>query len=241
MRCRPVHSSCHRIAQPACTTKSNQASEIDASAAFYVKTPRETVGDFREPANTVMAAGVYTGMTGEAVALATKAANAAAETAECRIARLFDAHHQRLYRLARRMSSSADDARDLVQEAFLRAARSPGSVPAGAQAEEAWLVRVLVNLCRDAWRKRATRIRLDAESTLRPLPASDPERAFIARRTIWEALNRLPPRRRAAIVLYELDGLHIAEIAALLGVSAVTVRWHLSRGRRELARIVSSQ
>ena len=102
-------------------------------------------------------------------------------------------------------------------------------------------MRVLVNLCRDAWRKRATRIRLDAERTLRPLPASDPERALIARRTIWKALNRPPPRRRAAIALYELDGLHIAEIAALLGVSAVTVRWHLSRGRRELARIVSSQ
>ena len=127
MRYRRVHSSCHRIAQPACTTKSNQVSEIDAAPRFYVKTPRETVGDFREKANTVMAAGVYTGMTGEAVALATKAANAAAETAEGRIARLFDAHHQRLYRLARRMSSTADDARDLVQEAFLRAARSPGS------------------------------------------------------------------------------------------------------------------
>jgi RNA polymerase sigma-70 factor (ECF subfamily) len=63
---------------------------------------------------------------------------------------------------------------------------------------------------------------------------------LIARHTVWNALRRLPPRRRAAIVLYELDGLQISEIATLLGVSAVTVRWHLSRGRRELARIVGS-
>ena len=188
-----------------------------------------------------MTAGVYTGMIGEAVALTTETTRAAAETAECRIARLFDAHHQRLYRLARRMAATAEDARDLVQETFLRAARSPASVPEGAQPEEAWLVRVLVNVCRDGWRKRAIRTRLSAEAALRPLPSSDPERLLIARHTVWDALRRLPPRRRAAIVMYELDGLQISEIATLLGVSAVTVRWHLSRGRRELARIVGSR
>jgi RNA polymerase sigma-70 factor (ECF subfamily) len=205
------------------------------------KADGETVRDFLEAANTEMAGGVYTGMTGEAVALPTKAANAAAETAQCRIARLFDAHHQRLYRLARRMVPTTEDARDLVQETFLRAARSPNSVPQGAQPEEAWLVRVLVNVCRDVWRKRATRARLSGESTLGVLPGSDPERALIARHTVWAGLNQLPPRRRAAIVMYELDGLQIAEIATLLGVSAVTVRWHLSRGRRELAKLVSRE
>jgi hypothetical protein len=59
-----------------------------------------------------------------------------------RVAALFDAHHQRLYRLARRLTPSPDDALDLVQETFLRAARAPTSVPVGADREEAWLVRV---------------------------------------------------------------------------------------------------
>lgn len=40
------------------------------------------------------------------------------------------------------------------------------------------------------------------------------------------------------MILYELEGVPIAEIARVLGVSAVTVRWHLSLGRRELARII---
>ena len=54
------------------------------------------------------------------------------DVAAARLGALFDAHHQRLFRLARRLSRSADDARDLVQETFLRAARRPASVPAGA-------------------------------------------------------------------------------------------------------------
>jgi RNA polymerase sigma factor (sigma-70 family) len=57
---------------------------------------------------------------------------------------------------------------------------------------------------------------------------------------VWRALEQLDPRRRAAIVMYELEGATIAMIAEALGVSAVTVRWHLSMGRRELAAIVRS-
>src|SRR5215510_10160117 len=95
-----------------------------------------------------------------------------------RLAALFDAHHQRLYRLARRLSRSADDARDLVQETFLRAARAPSSVPREPPHDEAWLVRVLVNVCRDRWRQSQTRRRLDAATAVSaPLAAIDPESA----------------------------------------------------------------
>jgi RNA polymerase sigma factor (sigma-70 family) len=64
----------------------------------------------------------------------------------------------------------------------------------------------------------------------------DPEAAMIARSTVWKALDLLPPRRRAVIVMYELEGLETSSIASLLGVRSITVRWHLSRGRQELAR-----
>src|SRR5512144_2452219 len=79
-----------------------------------------------------------------------------------RLAGLFDAHYDRLYRLARRLVSEKDEAGDLVQETFLRAARAPESVPFGiASHEEAWLVRVLINVRRDEWRKKEIRSRHD--------------------------------------------------------------------------------
>src|SRR5262245_40391811 len=184
---------------------------------------------------------VYPSMTAEALAVAIPADAVPGDAAE-RVGLLFDAHSQRLYRLARRLSRSSEDARDLVQETFLRAAQSVASIPAGSPHEEAWLVRVLVNICRDGWRRSAVRRRLDpmrlADTDTR---SANLEHAFIAQTTVWRALDRLSPRRRAAVVLYELEGKRIPEIATLLGVTSVTVRWHLSRGRNDLARIIGQE
>jgi RNA polymerase sigma-70 factor (ECF subfamily) len=164
--------------------------------------------------------------------------NAAPSTAD-RLAALFDAHERRLYRLARRLAPNRDDARDLVQETFLRAARSPNAVPSGVKNEEAWLVRVLVNVCHDQWRKTAVRRNTPIDELLPRSP--HPESALLARRAVWQALDRLSPRRRAVIVMHELEGLPPGDIAALLGVNRVTVRWHLSRARRELAAILETR
>ena len=177
-------------------------------------------------------------MTGQAIAMA--AVGRPEEDAPRRLGVLFDAHHQRLYRLARRLSRSADDARDLVQEAFLRAARAPASIPEGAPHEEAWLVRVLVNIARDRWRRQAVQKRARHWDGPDAVTASDPESSAVAHATVWRALDALAPRRRAILIMYELEGAKIPAIAALLGVAPVTVRWHLSRGRRELARILGA-
>ena len=175
-------------------------------------------------------------MTGQAIAMAV-AAERAQDDPAARVAALFEAHHQRLYRLARRLCGSTEDARDLVQETFLRAARSPQSVPDGPPHEEAWLVRVLVNICRDRWRQLAVR-RHHNPTLASTTSTAHPESALIARRLIQQALGQLSPRRRAVLVLYELEGKPIQAIARLLGVSAVTVRWHLSIGRREMVKVL---
>jgi RNA polymerase sigma-70 factor (ECF subfamily) len=163
----------------------------------------------------------------------------AADDAAARLAFLFDTHHDRLYRLARRLASSTDDALDLVQETFLRVARSPESMPAGsASAEEAWLVRILVNICRDQWRKHEVRTRhaRTADDSIRAAHGSQTsETALVAKTAVWQALDLLPPRRRAIIVMHELEAMPVSAIASLLGISTITVRWHLSAGRRELA------
>jgi RNA polymerase sigma-70 factor (ECF subfamily) len=157
-----------------------------------------------------------------------------------RLARLFDAHHERLFRLARRLSADREEARDLVQEAFLRAARNPGSVPDGDQPGEAWLVRTLVNLCRDRYRRLGVRTRVH-EALRRSEDGAHPEDAAVARATVRAALQRLSPRRRAAIVLHEIEGVPVREVARLLGVTEVTVRWHLLAARRELAGLLMEE
>lgn len=159
------------------------------------------------------------------------------ERAGERLGRLFDTHHQRLFRLARRLCSDAEEARDLVQETFLRAARRPAAVPGDDSGGEAWLVRVLVNLCRDRYRRRS--VRQEAQPVLAaPHSPADPAQAAVARASVASALARLTARRRAVVVLAELEGVATDEVARLLGMARVTVRWHLAAGRKQLAEIL---
>src|SRR5215213_5298242 len=95
----------------------------------------------------------------DAHALAITALESSPDPVASDVGALFDRHYQRLFKLARRLSGNIDDAHDLVQETFLRVARSPRSIPHGLRSEEAWLVRVLINLCRDRWRQSTVRTR----------------------------------------------------------------------------------
>ncbi|HKV12365.1 MAG TPA: RNA polymerase sigma factor [Thermoanaerobaculia bacterium] len=151
-----------------------------------------------------------------------------------RLGSLFEASHQRLFRLGCRMTGDPDAALDLVQEAFLRAASRPALLPDTDPAAEAWLVRVLVNLCRDGYRKSSVRTRhagrLDRGETL---PSQ--ESSLLARDLVQTAFAALPPRRRAIVALHELEELSVRDIARMLSVTEVTVRWHLAMGRKAMA------
>jgi RNA polymerase sigma-70 factor, ECF subfamily len=180
-------------------------------------------------------------MATDAQAVAVPAAMGDSEDPAGRVAELFDTHNQRLFRLARRLSRRPDDPADLVQETFLRVARAPHRVPHGAPNEEAWLVRVLINVCRDNWRHTAVRVRAAANGHVAAPGAINPEPGLVAHAMVWQALDLLAPRRRAILVLSELEGTPIADIARLLGVAPVTVRWHLMRARREMARALGDE
>lgn len=171
------------------------------------------------------------------IAVSSAVAAAGAQAPEERVGALFDAHYPRLYRLARRLSRSQDDALDLVQDTFVRAAGTVSRIPTEPDAEAAWLVRVLVNLQRDAWRRAQVRAAHDSRDPA-PLGTGHPEPALVASVMVWRALGTLPPRRRAVVVMHEIEGLPVRSVATLLGVSAVTVRWHLFRARAELSALL---
>jgi RNA polymerase sigma-70 factor (ECF subfamily) len=155
-----------------------------------------------------------------------------------RLTRVFDTHHERLFRLARRLSGSHDDARDLVQETFVRVARRPASLPVGHDSEQAWLIRTLVNLSRDRRRRAVVRLRHAVVHPPDATPGS-PEAGYVARMAIERALSELGARRRAIVVLHEIEGESVNQIALTLDIASVTVRWHLSRARRQLCRVLS--
>jgi RNA polymerase sigma-70 factor (ECF subfamily) len=137
--------------------------------------------------------------------------------------------------LARRVMQDPDDADDLVQDAFLRALERIGSFDA-SRAFEPWFTRLLVNLGLDQRRKQTVRRteRHDPETFAGGVsPAREAERAEL-RDSLSQALEELPDRQRLIVSLFEIDGHSTEEVAGMLKVSQVTVRWHLHQARKAL-------
>ena len=161
--------------------------------------------------------------------------------AEQDLERLFERTHRRLWRLALRMADDADGARDLVQDTFLRALER--RLPADERAAEAWLYRTLVNRARDLYRRRRVR-RADpdrAQAAVAIGRPPDPEAAAVSSDRLGRAIATLKPRRRAILLLHELDGRGVGEIAELFRLRQATVRWHLAAAKRALRRVLETE
>ena len=152
---------------------------------------------------------------------------------------LFDEHHLMLWRFALRMTGNPAVAEDLVQETFLRAIQRIDRLPDNAASARAWLSQTLVNLCRDRYRRHAVRERHRARVQGTGEAVSDPESSMAARQSFERAMRDLPARRRAVLVLHELEGLDISAVAAILSLRPPTVRWHLAAARRLLHRALA--
>jgi RNA polymerase sigma-70 factor (ECF subfamily) len=165
----------------------------------------------------------------------------AAERDEAAFDALVARYQARAYRLAWSIVRNAEDARDVSQEAFIRLYQSAGSFH-GRSKFSTWFYRILVNLCLDhrrkhQWWKRWTRDEGDPESDeslldRQPAPSQDPVDAIGRDRTLkqlWEAVGRLAPQQRAAVILQVQEELPTPEIAAVLKCSEATVRVHLHR------------
>ncbi len=153
---------------------------------------------------------------------------------------LVSRYQDRLYPTVLRLSGCAEDARDLLQETFLRAFEKLDRFQ-GESSFYTWLYRIAVNLALSDHRRRRTRAAGrgaagadepigDPRQTDPALPVERDERD----RRVHEALNALAPDHRAVVVMKEFDGLRYEEIGAVLGVPVGTVRSRLHRARCEL-------
>jgi RNA polymerase sigma-70 factor (ECF subfamily) len=144
-------------------------------------------------------------------------------------------HLPRARLIARRLMRNPDDADDLVQDAFLRAFERIGTFDA-SRAFEPWFTRLLVNRGRDLHRKQNIRRTESHEPETVPggtRPDREAENSELGK-SLNQALDALPERQRLIVSLFEIDGHSTEEIAGMLKVSQVTVRWHLHQARRTL-------
>jgi RNA polymerase sigma-70 factor (ECF subfamily) len=137
--------------------------------------------------------------------------------------------------IARRLLGNADDAEDLVQDAFVRALERLHTFDDNRDFAP-WFFRLLINTGLNARKARARRT-MEPEPPDLPSPADGPlqllERLEVRER-FTAALDALSPRQRLIVSMFEVDGLTTAEIADALGITPETVRWHHHQARRVL-------
>jgi len=163
-------------------------------------------------------------------------------------------YHRRIYNICYRFSGSPDDASDLAQEVFIKMYRTLSTFDTTRASFMTWVTTVTRNLLVDHFRKgKYDRVTDSLDATpgnqedgltiaeqLEDRGAS-PEarmRSQETKKLVHEALRRLSPELREAVILRDLQDMDYKDIAKVLGVPEGTVKSRINRGRTELARLL---
>jgi RNA polymerase sigma-70 factor, ECF subfamily len=152
---------------------------------------------------------------------------------------LVERHKQKAYRIAFDFARDREEAKDLSQEAFLRAYTHLANFD-GRSGFYTWFYRILVNVCLDYKRRKkrssAEEFNEAIEHQVEPSHMSKqppaPDQQVLAgqlSRKVSAALEALPPKQRTAFILKNNQGLSIREIAAMMQTAEGTVKVHLHR------------
>ena len=152
---------------------------------------------------------------------------------------LVDRYKQKAFRIAFDFARDREEAKDLSQDAFLKAYMNIKKFD-GRSAFYTWFYRILVNVCLD-YRRRKQRapaesyeervesgVELNQDANAVPLPDQLVTAGQVSRK-IGAALEALPPRQRTAFILRNHEGLSIREIAQMMQTAEGTVKVHLHR------------
>ena len=165
------------------------------------------------------------------------------------------ANNRRVYNICYRFTNSTDDAEDLTQEVFIKVYRTLASYDLEKGAFTTWLTTVTRNLLVDHFR-RSKQDRMTDSIDTNPQNDEDsptlgdtiqdrsatPDETYAAKqkqKLVQEALQKLSPDLREAVILRDLQDMDYKEISAALKVPEGTVKSRINRGRTELARVLS--
>ena len=148
-------------------------------------------------------------------------------------------YQRMIHSVTYRMTGSLSDAEDLAQDTFIRAFQQLASYRGEAKFSS-WLCRVAMNACLN-WRQREVR-RLEihtqwAKDTLSSDSSDETEASGVLEsQRVQAALDRLPAKQRAAMILTVYEEMSHAEAARALGCSEATVSWRVFAARTKLKR-----
>ncbi|HWO42631.1 MAG TPA: sigma-70 family RNA polymerase sigma factor [Candidatus Eisenbacteria bacterium] len=152
---------------------------------------------------------------------------------------LVQRYEQKAYRIAFDFARDREEAKDLSQDAFLKAYTNLRKFD-GRSGFYTWFYRILINVCLDYRRRRQRRpaeamtepSETEAERSREPSDNATPDQVAIAAqisRKMSDALAALPPKQRMVFILRNDQGLSIREIAELMQTAEGTVKVHLHR------------
>ena len=153
-------------------------------------------------------------------------------------------HQDRIYNLCRYMLQDPRNAQDAAQDVFLKAYRAFKHFRPDFSIYT-WLYRIAVNTCLDYQKKSRREVSM-SEPLAEDLPSDEPfpEQLYESREitaAIQLALQKLPKKLSAAIVLREIEGLSYNQIADVLRTSVGTVKSRISRAREELRHLLQKK
>jgi RNA polymerase sigma-70 factor (ECF subfamily) len=163
-------------------------------------------------------------------------------------------YHRRIYNICYRFAGSGDDAQDLTQDVFIKMYKTLNTYDLERGAFMTWVTTITRNLLVDHFRKSKHDRMTDSLDT----PASEHEDAMPlseqiedkslppdarvqsreTSRTVHQALQKLSPELREAVILRDLQDMDYKNIATVLKVPEGTVKSRINRGRAELARLL---
>ena len=151
-------------------------------------------------------------------------------------------HEDRVFSVCLRILGDREQALDATQDTFLTVFRKAGQFQ-GRSAVGTWIYRIAVNTCYDQLRRTQRR---PSEALPDHVDPSDPSaeeaiESAAVRPEIEDALAQLSPDFRNAVILSDLEGLPLPDVAEILGVPIGTVKSRLFRGRRLLAKHLGNQ
>ena len=154
-----------------------------------------------------------------------------------RFTELLSSHEGEIYRYVYRMTGNTDDARDLLQDTFLKAFEAFARLPENAN-HRAWLYKIAYRQALNHFRSTKRRAAAPMEQAKGVQDEQGNPESLSETRRLVRALNRLihelTPRQRSALLLKKYEGLSYRSVAAILGVTEENARAHVYQAMRKV-------